>query len=445
MSADGSGRRPSFDALAEHVHALGDGRSGDGRTLEAVVDEFGDATVVGVGEPAHGIRDCHRVQRRVLQHLVEAHDVRAVALETNVSEAVAVDEYVTRGATGSAAALESLSMWVWQTEGMRDLLEWLHEFNRDRPLADRVRFYGVDVQRTTAPSKRVDAFLERADPAFRDANADALERLRTGVRPANRDAETESPADAVLDSRIERAAAAVDAIETRFETRRSEYVAATGERAYEDALSHVAQLRPAVDLARIAHEQGAGRAYGVRRDAAMAENVERVLDRDDHDAVAVVAANGHLRKGNDHHEGADGGGPLGYHLDDVYGEDYYALALEFGTGSVRTLDVREDDGGRAFPAQALADPPANSLPGVLSELAGTLAFLDLDAAADVPALADWLSTTDTHGFAPLFDEDRDAGLAGDWRIDYSWEMDGLCFVPEVSAAGLLQCATDVEN
>ena len=120
-------------------------------------------------------------------------------------------------------------------------------------------------------------------------------------------------------------------------------------------------------------------------------------------------------------------------------------ATSSSTGSVRTKHVRESGDDASFPAQDLADPPADSLPGVLAEVAGAFAFLDLDAVADVPTLSTWLSTTDSHGFAPLYDDERDAGLAGDWRIDYSWEIDGLCFLPTVSAAELLDCAIDVEN
>lgn len=457
MPADGAA--PPLDALADHVTPIDDGERTDAdASLADVLQDAADATVVGIGEPGHGIRDCHRLQRRIVQSLIRERGLRAVAVETNYSEATAIDAYVRHAddagtdayvrdpddAASDAAdeALSALSMWVWATEGWRALLEWLREFNRGRPAGDQVRFYGVDVQRTTAPAARVRDYLERVDPDFRESRAEALDLLEAGVRPGNRDGEAEPPADDVLEARIERAAAAVDAIEARFADRRAEYVAASGERAYEVAVGHVAQLEPAVDLARIAHEDGAGVAYGARRDAAMAENVARVLDRDDHDALAVVAANGHLRKGNGHRDDPDDGGPVGYHLDDAFGEDYYVVAAEFGTGAARTLE-RGDD-GVSFPAQAFADPPPNSLPGALAELTDEPAVLDVATATERPELDDWLSTVDSHGFAPLYDPDAGAGLAGDWRLDWSWEVDACWFLPSVEAATLLAFVTDDE-
>ena len=434
MAPDAPDDSPPLDDLDEHVRSLAESPADDGRTLGDVVDAFADATVVGVGEPAHGIGDCHRLQRRILEHLVADHGLRAVALETHYSEARSIDEYVVHGTGDAVDALDSLAMWVWQTEGVLELVEWLRAFNRDRPLSDRVRFCGVDVQGTTAAAERVDAYLERVDPSFRDAHADDLDALRAGLRTRDVDGGD----DAVLE-RADRGQAAVDALAARFDDEQAADVEATTDREYVLARRHVDVLDAAVDLARISVEDGQSWTYGRRRDRAMARNVQWLHEDVGHDHVAVVAANGHLRRGHDHRDDhGPGEGPLGYHLDQTYGDDYYALGTEFGTGSARTM-VRDAD-AVSFPAQDLDAPPADSLVGALRETTEEPAFLDLDAAGGDDALTDWLGDAAGHGFAPLYDPERGAGLYD--SIDYAWELDGLLFVPEATAGGLLDVVTE---
>jgi hypothetical protein len=48
------------------------------------------------------------------------------------------------------------------------LVQWLREFNAERPLDDRVRFYGIDAQYTTEAVEYFDKFLASADPYLRD-------------------------------------------------------------------------------------------------------------------------------------------------------------------------------------------------------------------------------------------------------------------------------------
>ncbi|WP_227131331.1 erythromycin esterase family protein [Halorubellus salinus] len=434
---------PPLEELAGHVRPLlapefdGMNRLGD------VLASVADATVLGIGEPGHGIRDCHRLQHRLCKQLVREHGLRVVALEAHASEVRALDEYVVRGIGSAEEAMRELSFWVWQTEAYREFLEWLRAFNADRPVSDRVRVHGIDVQSTSAPAERVASYLEAVDPGFRDATGDALELLGEGIQPHTRD---DDPDETRTRSHVETAGETVATLADRFDDRREAYIDATDERAFELARRHVKVLEYAVDLARVALEDGHGVTYGGRRDGAMVESVEWLLEFEPHDSIAVVAANGHLRTGNDHHEDADPQhGPLGYHLDRAFGDDYRVLAVEFGTGSVRMLDADSEAQARSFPAQQLDSPPADSLPAALTALTDDTAFVDLAAASEDPAVAEWLANADSHGFAPLYDDDRDAGLAGNWGLDYSREADGLLFVPEVDAAELLDFVTEPDG
>ena len=52
------------------------------------------ARLIGLGEPTHGDDTFLVLRNRLLEHLIDHHDVRAVALETDADAARLLDAYV---------------------------------------------------------------------------------------------------------------------------------------------------------------------------------------------------------------------------------------------------------------------------------------------------------------------------------------------------------------
>jgi erythromycin esterase len=412
--------------------------TGDTTDLSVIDDQAREASIIGLGEASHGLRDHYTLKHRLFARLVTEHDFRLFGMETHLAEALPINEYVVHGEGDAESALESLEFWVWQTEAVKSLVEWMRSFNEGRPLADRIRFYGFDTQSTKAPAAEVTEFLQRVDPAVKAELADALELARNGVQPIVRDDEEEAPDDVVRE-RLDTVEALLADLNERFETHRDEYVDATSEHAFQMAARQLRLLEQATSLAELDMKYGRGIEYGWQRDEYMAENVAWIREFEDDDRIAVWAANGHLRKGNGHHDDPPDGGPLGYHLDQQFGQEYCAFAPVFGRGSVRMLDTRDDT--VAFPAAELRAPATDTLLGALFEQFSEPQYLDLGAAKNDDELTPWLEDAQTQSFSPLYDPEMETGLESDHRVDFTWEFDGLFFVPEVSAAELLPMVT----
>jgi erythromycin esterase len=412
--------------------------TGDTTDLSVIDDQVSEASIIGLGEASHGLRDHYTLKHRLFKRLVTEHDFRLFGMETHLAEALAVNEYVVHGEGDAESALEALEFWVWQTEAVKSLVEWMREFNEGRPLEDRIRFYGFDVQSTKAPAAELTEFLQTADPAFEEELADALELARNGIQPTVRDDEEEAPDD-VVQERIDTVESLLADLERQFEDHKSAYTEATSERAYRMASRHLRLLEQATELADLDKKYGQGNEYGLQRDEYMAENVAWIRAFEDDDRIAVWAANGHLRKGHAHHDDAPDGGPLGYHLDQRFGSEYCAFALEFGHGSVRMLDRREDTA--AFPAKELRAPATDTLLGALFEEFSEPQYLDVSAAEETDDATAWLEDEQTHAFSPTYDPEMETGLESDYRVDFTEEFDGLFFVPEVTAAALLPMVT----
>lgn len=111
---------------------------------------FSGVRVVGVGEATHGTHEHFRFKHRLFEYLVTRHGFTHLALEAGVGACWAVNAYVLRGEGDPRAALEGLSTWVWSTEELLALVEWMRAHNANPKHQPKVQFVGIDVQQHEA-------------------------------------------------------------------------------------------------------------------------------------------------------------------------------------------------------------------------------------------------------------------------------------------------------
>lgn len=414
---------------------------GDLADLRPLVDELSDAKIVGLGESTHGTSEFSQLKHRVFRLLVEELEFRLFGLEANFSETLAVNDYVMDGEGDPEVALHGLHNWIWQTEEMVTLVEWIREFNVDRPLTDRVRFYGFDVQYTPGPANAVREYLEDADPEFLERVRQVLDSLQSGELKDGWDIDGDLIGDAKR---------TVTGLIERFEGRRDAYVEQTSVDEYERARLHLRALSMSVEFATALYE--ADEAYQVAgmRDELMAEFVEELLADETAEKIALWGHNGHVMKG-----GTDGSwpyyDPTGQYLSERFGEEYYALGLEFGHGTLQAVRVAsESEEVQACTVEHLheewprdeldhgalewsaADRPETRLSELLSERNDETCFIDVTAAATDSDLEAWFEHDHlAHAIGTAFLEgERAHQMIQTYRLPA--EVDGLLFVDETT-------------
>jgi erythromycin esterase len=114
------------------------------------MDLIGGARIVGLGEATHGTSEFFRMKHRLFRYLVEQHGHKAIAFEADFAESVYLDNYI-MGANGDLESLMKTVMhfWTWKTHEVKDLLEWMRSYNMDRPVNERIRYFGIDCQSNT--------------------------------------------------------------------------------------------------------------------------------------------------------------------------------------------------------------------------------------------------------------------------------------------------------
>lgn len=433
--------RPSHaEGLEEYVTPLETtDPDGDLADLRPLVDELSNAEIVGLGESTHGINEFSRLKHRVFRLLVEELDFRLFGLEASFSETLAVNDYVVGGEGDPEAALNGLQNWIWRTEEMTALIEWIREFNADRPLADRVRFHGFDLQYTPGPAKAVSEYLDVADPESLERVLEVLDSLQSGALKDGWDVDEDLIGDAEW---------TVDELMERFEERRGTYVDRTSDEEYERARLQLRAFSMNVEFASALCE--ADEAYKVAgmRDELMAEFVEELLAYERAEKIALWGHNGHVMKG-----GTDGSwpyyDPLGQYLAERFGEAYYALGLEFGHGSFRAVPPAwesDDQERQAFDVDYLheewpreeldheehgwsaTDLPETRLSVLLSDSDEETFFFDVDAAATDSDLGHWFGHHHlVHAIGSVFIEgERAHQTIQAYRLPA--EIDGLLYV-----------------
>lgn len=183
----------------------------------------------------------------------------------------------------------------------------------------------------------------------------------------------------------------------------------------------------------------------------MASNVGWILSYTNAEHIALWGHNEHVLRGASNY-GDEVYRPMGHHLAETFGDEYYAVGFGFSQGSFQAL-YREDDTSQPalqectvgpvheeWPPQALhpdteswlpVDPAEPSLSAVLATSEDDIGFVDVENAASDPALQPWLS--DPHllySIGAVFVR----GPRAVTPYCVPEEMDGLLFVTETSRA-----------
>jgi erythromycin esterase len=393
-------------------------RTGDAADLRAIRDIVGAARIVGLGESTHGTREFFQMKHRVLEYLVRVHGFRVFAIEANQLAVERVNAFV-RGASGTARDAMRVMFRVWNTEEMRDLIDWMRAHNAGHPQAS-VRFVGYDMQDHRTPSDTLRAFLDRTEPALL-GRFDALSRE---YRAQQRSATPE-----VADTVRARWAAHADTLWNLVRGRRTAWLASA--RTPGDTLAAEWAVQSANLLRQAARFNVA--LSSPERDSLMAANLDWVLRvLAPHQRAVVWAHDVHVSHGGDPARSFNGGAQMGAYLR-VLGHDYRSLTLLTYAGTYSATRSFTDH--RMIEAEGFPAPPA-SVEEALHRLArppGAVGWVVDLRAARAGGGGDWLRRP-----RPI----RHIGYAAyDYGFEFTavlpLEFDGIVFIDRTTASRLL--------
>jgi erythromycin esterase len=339
----------------------------DMKPLRSVI---GRARIVALGEATHGSREFFQMKHRMLEYLVSELGFTVFAIEASFPESEAVNDYVMTGQGDPAAALAGLHFWTWDTEEVRDLIEWMRRWNADPAHRRKVSFYGFDMQFSVEASASLVRFLERADPGYA---AEVRPRLSAfAATDYERNKRNIVPQGRALQTTLRE-------IGGRLDRKRHDYQATAGRRPWLVARQSVRILEQNVAL-----NLDEGTAVGIR-DRAMADNLRWIADVAEPGARVVAwAHNGHV--GNVERAGVSW---MGRHLEKMVGSAYLAVGFAFHRGSFQAIDLTGRN--RGLVEHAVGPAPVGSVDETFHRAGLPIFMLDLRRVPRNGPVADWFS------------------------------------------------------
>lgn len=162
-SAAGRGISEMIAAAAQPLPDL------DSRAFADWIDAFADCRVILLGESTHGTAEFYRARARITEALVTRHGFDFVAVEADWPDAAAIDRHIRQrppiSGDDDARPFSRFPTWMWRNTEIAQLTDTLHAINAERPPADRVAFYGLDIYSMRASMAAVLSYLNQTDPA----------------------------------------------------------------------------------------------------------------------------------------------------------------------------------------------------------------------------------------------------------------------------------------
>lgn len=283
-------------------------------SLDPLINYLGDATFVGLGESTHGTKEFYQLKDKIFRRLVQEKDFKAIIFEIPWGNAMVVNDFVTEGLGSADASVNQTYYWTYDTQEVRDLAQWIFEYNGNRADDEKIRFVGCDPQGKDFKEERrfVAQLIGKVQP---DSVANVLAHYAN--LPNDLPAYSEE-SESIHLINIEGTQKVYDYLVAN----KQALVAGSSDQEYEIALMAASVIQNRELIYRTND-------FGAKRDELMAFYAEwwqRILGQDS--KVAIWAHNYHVADGGDF-----GGQFIGTFLRQRHSDTYKNVGFSFGTGS----------------------------------------------------------------------------------------------------------------
>lgn len=362
-----------------------------------VLDKFiGNSKIVALGEVSHGSSEIYKMKDRFIRYMVPHKDFSIFSLEAVMPESYLMNEYTLQGKGDPKIFLKDMRFWIWQTEEMLSMVEWMKKYNENT--SKKVQFTGFDMQYYEGALEQMKSIC--ISTGYPQENVDNFSTLLETITK-----QTQSKKSGKTDiSETQK-----QALQTYFTDFRERSNKITDERERNRFLQNIRII-----------EQTTDKSY-TKRDLYMAENIKWLHSQNPDSKIIISAHNGHI---NNHHL------KMGSYLNRDFKDDYLTFGFAFYSGSYTAFNPSSGDVG-TFPAQTAYE---GTLENILNSLDIPIFILDLKSLKkENNEMARWITGNEIKfrqmGSTVTQKEFRDTHVADDF--DY------LIFIKESTNSKLL--------
>lgn len=280
-------------------------------TFSVLDSQLSDVRIVGYGEDTHGSAEFTLLAKELMEYLSVNHGFNTIILETGLGEGEYLNDYIQGRRDDIREILEDQnSTWRYRTEEFLVLMDWLRAYNEKD--GQNIRLFGSEMQYVVSDVDRVEEYLSRLGYSYQVEGFD--KHLWQNI--------TESEKTDAFISYVK--------LKQFLTEHKDELIEKSSESEYNIIWHHGAVIGQFVT----AINQELYQRKMDMRDMYIAENIERIMWQMGDGAKVMYWSH------NDHVGNWIANGIVdvaGHYLKKRYGDAYFNIATDFGSGSFMAL------------------------------------------------------------------------------------------------------------
>ncbi|WP_179415716.1 erythromycin esterase family protein [Mucilaginibacter sp. E4BP6] len=326
--------------------------------LDSIKPYLSGKSIFGIGEATHGTHEFVMFKHRMLEFLVKEKGVKTFVIEDDFAAAQVLNDYILNDRGPMPEGMDKgMVFGIWKTREMIGLFNWLKLYNASQTTENKVRFFGCDMQYVTTSLGLLKEYLQ---PLGKFSSQ--MERaLNNSKKPLN----------SLQDS---------DRVIIREATNQLSQISfTTGDTAiYHHYVREVQQYATFLE--------SSSSTYKVQqfewRDKCMAENIEWIYHYTGNNSMVICTHNSHIAKTS----GSMNVNVMGQLLSKYFGNQYYAMAFDFYSGSMRSYNLIQ----RKYETPQLPESVKGSSGAVFAQCRVPNFFVDIKSCSE-PVAADFFN------------------------------------------------------
>lgn len=101
--------------------------------------------VIGLGESTHGTGEFYALKDNLIRYSINHHGYKLAVIEFPASAAVYLNRYI-RNEPNSVFQPYLSRFWIYNTEEVKRMLDWMRNYNRSASAGNMIQLYGIDPQ-----------------------------------------------------------------------------------------------------------------------------------------------------------------------------------------------------------------------------------------------------------------------------------------------------------
>ncbi|TBW29952.1 erythromycin esterase family protein [Gramella sp. KN1008] len=327
---------------------------------EKIPVKFSNAKIFGFGEASHNTKEFFTIKSKFFKHLVKTQGIRVFIMEESYQAEAGINEWISGGKGNIKTIAENFNIGFWRSKEVVDLLQWMRDFNLDKPKDDQIRFYGMDIQNGKNLNREIRDFVN----GYRIPIDEDI--LKIADSCSNKNIEYDKPTNW---AKIQ-----VPKLKKLKETI-LDYISRIN-LSEEKERSIIRSINYLIKYTEYVSNTKGFRERNEFRDLKMFENVKWIIENESENGKAFIwAHNEHINKKEMYSAGSDIIN-LGRRLKDYYKEDFYSVGFDFATGKIKGY-VTDEKNGNHWKTYHIKKPFRRTYARTLNLVDKNIYFIDL--------------------------------------------------------------------